>query len=182
MSKIRCIDIRTIVVIFLSFFAFFLGMVEAYYSSHYKEYNNQCDYVWALITTSSVINIFIPICTCCGLSIIIGGNSEKNKNIVLEFAQIGQFIIAIWSTVIYFSIDNNCYNFWISQAYEIWTLVIIHFVMLWIMIISTFLTVIIYYLLSQYKKHTRKNQIKEVTNQFEMAAKLASEEIAISNI
>lgn len=182
MSKIKCIDIRTIIVILMSFFAFVLGIAEAVYSSRYNQYANQCSQIWGWIVASCTINIIIPVSTCCGLSIVLSNNSEKDKNVVLEFAQIGQLIIAIWSAVAYYNISDSCYNFWTTNAPQMWTLVMIHFVMLWIMIITSCLTAITIYVMSLYEKKIHKAKVKQVNDQFEIAAKLASEEMAASNL
>lgn len=143
------IQLDTGIVSFLSFFELALGISEAYYGAFYSQYEDQCHQIWGWIVASCVLNIVIPIITCCGLTVLFNNNSNnhhnhnnKKKLYILQYAHLGQFIIGIWSVATYYNINDSCYNFWTTNAPELWTFVMVHFVMLWICLVLACISII----------------------------------------
>ena len=119
-------------IILLSLFEFCLGVSEAVFVSRYDQFENGCESIWKWILGAACINIIIPCITVCGIQTIIDTFNEDNKKsntTLLNLLQIGQFVIGIWSMNTYQKIDKECYNFWESNAPELWTFVAIHYVM-----------------------------------------------------
>lgn len=126
--------IRVFFSFIVSLYMFLLGISEAVFVGKYDEYNNECRQIRQWITAAAIFNICIPIFTCFGL-IPLFSKKEKRQE-VENFLQIGMFIISIWSAVTYFNINESCHEFWTSNAPELWTFIMIHFVMLWLSVAS----------------------------------------------
>lgn len=127
----ECVTLCAVVfVVLLSFYEFSLGVAEAVFLARYSEFSSGCQGIWGWIVAACVINICVPVFTCCGLTGF--ADDKKDKSLLLQGLQIGQLVIAIWSAVTYYNINNSCHDFWSSNAPELWTFVMIHFVMLWI--------------------------------------------------
>lgn len=134
MSNKECATLFAVVfVILLSLYEFSLGVSEAVYLSRYSEFSSGCQGIWGWIVAACVINICVPVFTCCGLT-GLSDDEKKDKSFLLQALQIGQLVIAIWSCVTYYNISNSCQDFWTSNAPQLWTFVMIHYVMFWISI------------------------------------------------
>ncbi|VBB18223.1 hypothetical protein YASMINEVIRUS_686 [Yasminevirus sp. GU-2018] len=120
-----------IITVIINAFAFAVGIAEAVYVSKYDEYKDGCSGIWGWMVAACVIDISIPVLTCCGLTTLFN-KEEDNKNSTLNLLHIGSFVIAIWSAVTYFNLSTSCYDYWQSTAPELWTFIMIHFVLLWI--------------------------------------------------
>jgi hypothetical protein len=121
----------------LSFFEFSVGVSEAVFVSQYSALDNGCHHIWGWIVAASVFDICIPVFSCCGLATLFraaDGRKPDEDHQIIQYLKIGQLIIAIWSVVTYYHITTSCYNFWQSNAPELWIFVMIHFAMLWISI------------------------------------------------
>jgi hypothetical protein len=112
-----------------------LGVAEAYFVAYYHDLEPQCTNIWAWILTASVFNIVISVlsfcyicCVCC-----IGDIYEDSRGHSLH---LGQLIVGIWAITTYFKIEDSCQSFWESNSPELWTFVLIHYVMGWFFIVS----------------------------------------------
>jgi hypothetical protein len=126
--------IATIMTLF-SFFEFSVGISEAVFVSQYSALDNGCRDIWGWILAACVFDISIPVFTCCGIGKLTAkpeDNRYKHDNQLIRLLGVGRLIIAIWSGVTYYHINSSCYNFWHSNAPELWTFVVIHYAMLWI--------------------------------------------------
>lgn len=121
-----------VLTILLSLYEFFLGVAEAVYVSKYDKYETECQGIWGWIVAACVINICVPIFTGCGATKLIKDKKEENSNAIVQLLQAGQLVVGIWAVVTYYNINSTCHNFWTSNAPELWTFVMIHYVMLWI--------------------------------------------------
>jgi hypothetical protein len=115
-----------------SLYTFCLGISEAVFVAKYNNYQDQCDNIWAWICAAAVINICVPVLTVCGLTSL--SDEHKDKSGVLHLLYIAGFVIAVSSVVTYSNINNGCHDFWTSHAPELWTFVVIHYVMFWVSI------------------------------------------------
>lgn len=105
-----------------------LGIAEAVFVAKYSDFSHECRSIWEWILAACVFNIVIPALTLCF------SFGESTNKLIVQFARIGQVIIAIWSAITYYHITTSCRDFWTSNAPELYTFVMIHFVMLWIFV------------------------------------------------
>jgi hypothetical protein len=127
-------------IILNSLFSLALGISEAYFLAKYDSFSDECREIWKWILAACVFDIVLPVITCCGLTNLL---DDDKKNNTPQLLIIGQLIIAIWSAVTYYNINTSCHDFWTSNAPELYTFVMVHFVCLWIMVgISGLLIVI----------------------------------------
>jgi hypothetical protein len=114
---------------------FCLGISEAVFVSRYDEFDDQCRQIWQWILAACVFDITIPVLSLCGIRSLLkdsDDSSSDSHDTLIYFLRIGSFTIMIWSGITYFNIDSSCHYFWTSQAPELWTFVMIHFVVLWL--------------------------------------------------
>lgn len=128
-----------IVTIIVNAFGFALGITEAVFASKYDIYKYDCNGIWGWIVAASVIDISVPILTCCGLTAFVTNNNNNVDNTqvccgIPNLLHIGTIIIAVWSAVTYFNISSSCYEFLQSVIPEFWVFIMIHFSFLWISI------------------------------------------------
>jgi hypothetical protein len=104
-------------------FEFALGIAEAIFVNKYYVFSDGCRGIWSWILAACIFDIFAAF-----------SDRQRYNNTWLK---VGQFIIGIWSvvTVTHKQSNEACYNFWQSNAPELWQFVIIHFVMFWISIV-----------------------------------------------
>lgn len=121
------------VFIFSFLIIFPLGISEAVFVSRYSVFVDECQGVLILIIISCVINICIPVFAAyiCFISFYFDV-SDKNVTLPLLLSNIGYFVIMIWSMIIRHTITTECHDFWTSNAPEIWSFVMIQYVMFWI--------------------------------------------------
>lgn len=131
-NKLRFIT--NIIVILINLAYFCLGVSEAIFVSRYSEFDDQCREIWVWILTACVLDIVIPVIGFCGIRALFKGDDEPDSawDEFLYYAKVGQFVVAIWCGITYYNIDSACYYFWTSQAPQLWTFVMIHFVAMWI--------------------------------------------------
>ena len=120
---------------------FILGVVEAIYISKQTDRINKCWNVREWLIAACVLNIIVPLFNFCGIGTIIelfidkdssGNNKDNsnNSNISLKnIINLSHLIIAIWSAVAYYNIDETCKAYW--EETPLWIFVKIHIVLLW---------------------------------------------------
>ena len=131
MAKEEVSLVAAILTVIINAFAFGVGVAEAVYVSKYDEYKDGCSGIWGWMVAACVIDIAVPVLSCCGLTTLLN-KEEADKNSLLNLLHIGSLVIAIWSAVTYFNLSSNCYDYWQATAPELWTFIMIHFVLLWI--------------------------------------------------
>lgn len=119
---------------------FFLGIPEAIFVAKYESFEKDCQSIWSWILAAAILNMLVPLCTLFSLYKFCNTNDNK-KIYLINLLHISQFIIALWSAITYYNINKSCYSFWISNAPELWTFVVIHLVMMWISIAILFVIV-----------------------------------------
>lgn len=135
----------TLIIIFFSLAVceFSLGVFQAYYANMYYQYKDECENIWGVVVTESVINICISLLTFCIILIFVRNNSDNNNEetvlltnldmtankyrhkalyTILSLLHVIQIIVLVWTTVIYFSIDDYCYFIWQLTANNFWTI------------------------------------------------------------
>jgi hypothetical protein len=103
-----------------------IGTMEAVFANKY-DYN--CYGVRDLVIVASVVDIYTCVLSLYGVIV-----SQPQDSYFLEWIQVGQFVISICSTITFFTIDNDCLNSLKSHAFEMWIVIILHFITLLIMI------------------------------------------------
>lgn len=111
---------------------FVFGISEAVFITKYNKLDHECGSIREWILAASIMNICVPIMTGCGMLIYNDGDGRCNKNTLFMLLKTGQSIVAIWSVITYFTINPTCRDFWTNNAPELWTFVIIHFIMFWV--------------------------------------------------
>jgi hypothetical protein len=113
-------------------FSFCVAVSEAVFLAKYQEYSDECRQIWKWILASCVFNIVVAVAMCCGIGRII---KEATENILIMlwfdfwfYVGIGSLVTSIWSAVIYFNISSSCHDFWSSNAPQLYTFVLIHFI------------------------------------------------------
>jgi len=142
-----------------SIFALCLGIAEIVFIGIFRDtqIDKECTNIINWLTAAAFINIGIPTLTCCGL------RSLDKKECGGQYLQIAQIVIAIWATITYYHIDASCYNFWNSNTPELWTFVMIHFVIFWI-IIGTICIIMICGFIICLKKNKNDTDDKNVSD------------------
>lgn len=132
----ECKDIAflggVILVILLNLFTFCLGISEAVFVSKYDEYQGECSNIWGWMVAACVVDICAPVFSCCGLKRIANSDDDDDKSTLGELVHIGGAVVAIWSMVTYYKISSSCQDFWETNASELWTFVMIHYVSAWV--------------------------------------------------
>jgi len=126
--------VQGLFIILINLAYFCLGISEAIFVARYSEFDDQCRQIWSWILAACVFDIVVPVISLCGIRSITKKKDEPNSTCdnLLHAAKIGTIIIAIWSAVTYYNINASCHYFWTSQAPQLWTFIMIHFVALWI--------------------------------------------------
>lgn len=124
------------IMVICSLFEFCVGISEAIFLSRYHQFNDACRDIWNWILAACIINISGPVFTGCGintaLKVLFDDGDKEAESVGLQIVHIVYIVVMIWSTVTYYEINNSCRDFWVSNAPELWTFVMIHFVMFWI--------------------------------------------------
>jgi len=123
-----------VVMMIFHLFGFCLGIAEAVFVAQYSDFNDGCSHVWEWMIAACVFNICIPVFTCCGGKRLTEEEKERSDTTIQDLLPIGNLIVGIWSMVTYYNISSECQQFWETNAPELWTLVMIHYVMMWVMI------------------------------------------------
>jgi hypothetical protein len=121
----------------VSLFDLCVGISEAIFLSKYSQFDDECRQIWAWILVGCIVNFIIPIFAICA-------KIFQDYRTILQFARIGYYVVGIWSLVTYYNINNSCYSFWTSSAPELWTFVLIHFVLMWINIAAIIIGTCLY--------------------------------------
>ena len=133
----NCEIIFLIASIALGLYKFSLATAEAVYVGVYSKYNHECNRVWNWILAACIID-FISVVILCGyMSTFCAGDNDAVRLIwkILQLFHIPQVVIAIWAAHTHFSITDQCYNFWNSDAYELLTFVEFHHGEMWLGVI-----------------------------------------------
>jgi len=133
-------------VLFISIFYLFVGVAEAVIVSKYSNIHNECSEFWTIILVASILDITIPLFTWIGCSL----TNCSNRGVVhyappLVLNHFGQVIVGLWSVAIsstvasrlhasgdpYHASGDPCHDHMITGAPEMWSLIMIHYVMFW---------------------------------------------------
>jgi hypothetical protein len=157
------------------FFRMGMGISEAVIVSIYKQYEHSCYNIWYLVLASCVTDL---VCYFLFLFAVGGLSLEKRKSMMLILiGKLMNFVIMIISTIQYYGIDKPCYTFWSINASEVYCIVMIHHLMLWIHIIC--IPIIIIYCFCQSNDDNSQTGVI-VSNQIQSQKKL-SVQIPIKN-
>lgn len=114
---------------------FILGIFEAIYLHRYDDQKHKCYSVWEWLVAGCVIDICIPVFARFGIQ-----HREFDEYEQREFRKqngcwlLAQLVVSIWSAVFFFDPNKECYNYWDTNAHELWIFVMVHFAMLWAII------------------------------------------------
>lgn len=113
--------------------SFGLGISEAYFVSQYNNLKGECENLWELMLFASIINIWTPLLTACGIHNVKQiFDSEASEPMEAKFWRLTSLALAIWCVVVYSGISNSCQEFWQENANELWIFLSIHYVAFWI--------------------------------------------------
>jgi hypothetical protein len=135
MNREECYTIfRIIIVISFKLFEFGFGIAEVIYLQQYKDTTNKCENIFEWIMADCVFNIVVPVITMCGVYNLITDdeNNEEKQPLLMQAAHIGQLVIAIWSAIVYYNINNQCRVFWENNAPKFLIFIRINVIILWI--------------------------------------------------
>jgi hypothetical protein len=99
-----------------------LGCAEAYYLHEYADTSDGCREIWKWILSDCVFSFVTSVLGCCG----IGPSGTE----IIQCAQLGSLIIAIWCAVVYNNISQSCLDYWNANGPELVTFVRINYILL----------------------------------------------------
>ena len=124
------------------FCRFFLGISEAFIVGMYKRYEHECYNIWYFVLASCITDILYDIIF---IFAICASFKERKTLLMIFIGKLINFAIMITSVVIYHNIDNQCNTFWLLNAPETQSIVLIQYSMLWITIALICIPIIIDY-------------------------------------
>jgi hypothetical protein len=141
-------------------YEFCLGVSEAHFVAYYDDLKPECNHVWGWIVAASVFNIIISVSSMCYICCVnqVGEVYDNNNSYGVH---LGQLIVGIWAIKTYFQIETSCLSFWEANAPELWTFVLIHYVMAWISIVII-IVVSIFFCYFMYGCYNKRKGYKEI--------------------
>jgi hypothetical protein len=125
--------IMSILTSLYSVFIFALGISEATLLNHYKNYDSECNNIWKLLLYACVFDISNGIFSII-MSVVKIGCLECCLSKFFQFLclcfNVSNIVIGIWSIYIHHNLDDTCYNFWNSNANDLFNFVLVHYVLL----------------------------------------------------
>lgn len=110
---------------------FCLGLIELYLLNKNNNISDGCEQIWNLIAIACAIDIYVPLISCY-IKCCWDYSNEKTKTIV--YMHLLQLIPTIWSTITYLDVKSICYSYWKEEFSDLWSLVLIHVTLIWLVL------------------------------------------------
>jgi len=107
-----------------------LSIPQNYIVYVYSKYKNECHNILEWTIAASIINVITPIIIWTIIFLTSMKGSYKDEpicNFLIFFILMAQMTIMIWSTIIHFSIDQTCRDFWNSRVPRLLTYIMIEY-------------------------------------------------------
>lgn len=124
-------------------------VVISQYRDTFKKLDNGCEALWKSLD-SSALNVYQSVIILIWYLCIFVGEMKLNKCMQNLKKHIGyqlfgilctQSIVSIYIVSAYNKTSNFCYNFWIQNAPELWTIATIEYVNLWIVVVVSIISI-----------------------------------------